>query len=57
MLLRLTSFVLLASALLLGCSGGGGHQGDVNDPATTSDQAQMSRETGDVGAGDEAKKK
>ena len=43
---------LMATLLIfaLGCGGGsGGKEGDAQDPAKSSDDAQMQDETGDVG--------
>ncbi|MEZ6137127.1 MAG: hypothetical protein R3C53_19715 [Pirellulaceae bacterium] len=40
--------VLLSLSLVAGCGPSGGAAGDANDPAATSDDAQMQSETGDV---------
>lgn len=37
--------LLLSSVFCLGCGNSGGKQGDENDPANTSDKAQMQDET------------
>ena len=39
---------LLFSPALIGCGSGGGTVGDENDPATTTDDEQMTDETGEV---------
>lgn len=46
---KFVPIVLLAMAVLTGCSNAGGRAGDANDPAATTDSEQMSKETGDVG--------
>ncbi len=47
---------LLTLLTILGCSAPGGSEGDKNDPATTTDTAAMSDETGEVSDKKPAKK-